>query len=499
MGFDVSEETIALVRQAQQSRAITTSSGLIGYDLDAPAKVIVPVTTPLVNMLPRRKGKGIDVTHWKAITSFDTARSLGALSEGGTPTQVSYAVANLQNTYQTIALGNSVTFQAQWRGRSLEGDVRARRTAELLYQLKIVEERWLLQGSSYLMTPPAPVVSTATTGGSIAAGTYWVQVTATNAQGESLPSALPTTSTGVTAVVTTTGTTSTITIMLFTVPNAANYNVYIGSGGTPPANGAMWKQTSLSGANAVQPAFGATVALSGGGVTTAGEVVPPTLALTLTSAPVTSGANPPASNSAKTLVDGSGNPLMYDGLMAQALNNATTANGATLGAQVLQPAASSGVLSLNDIDAMLMNLYQQAAGDPDIILMNPVDNVKLTNLVTAAGQVRYVIDAGQPAQNAHLTAPVRVTAYVNKVTGREIPIVLDRFCPMGTMLFLPLTLPFPVPEVDRAIEIETNQDYWGIDFAVTTSSWSLANYVDETLKVYYLGGLGVLRGIVPAV
>ena len=35
---------------------------------------------------------------------------------------------------------NSVSFQAQWRGRSLEADVRARRTAELLYQLKIQEE-----------------------------------------------------------------------------------------------------------------------------------------------------------------------------------------------------------------------------------------------------------------------------------------------------------------------------------------------------------------------
>jgi hypothetical protein len=239
MGIDLNAETIALFRQAQEGRTINTTAGLIGYDLEAPAKVIVPVTTPLVNLLPRQKGKGIDVTHWKAITSFDTARSLGALADGATPTQVSYAVANLQNSYQTIALSNAVTFQAQWRGRSLEGDVRARRTAELLYQLKIVEERWLVQGSQLLMVPPAPVVSTSASGGSIAAGTYWVQVTATNAQGETLPSALPGTSAGPTAVVTTSGSTSTITMTLFTVPNATGYNVYIGSGSTPPANGAM--------------------------------------------------------------------------------------------------------------------------------------------------------------------------------------------------------------------------------------------------------------------
>ena len=307
-----------------------------------------------MNLLPRRKGKGIDVTHWKAITSFDTARALGALADGATPTQVSYAVANLQNTYQTIALGNAVTFQAQWRGRALEGDVRARRTAELLYQLKIIEERWLVQGSTLLMVPPAPVVSTAATGGTVAAGTYWVQVTAVNAQGETLPSALPASSSGTTAVVTTTGSTSTISITLFTVPNAASYNVYIGSGSTPPANAAMWKQTGLA---QTQPGFGANVALAGGGLTTSGEVVPPTIGITLTAPPVTSGTNPPTSNTAKTLVDGSNNPLMFDGLMAQGLNNATLTNGGALGAQVAQPAASNGVLSLNDLDTMLMNIY----------------------------------------------------------------------------------------------------------------------------------------------
>lgn len=496
MGIDLNAETIALFRQAQEGRTINTTAGLIGYDLEAPAKVIVPVTTPLVNLLPRQKGKGIDVTHWKAITSFDTARSLGALADGATPTQVSYAIANMQNSYQTIALSNAVTFQAQWRGRSLEGDVRARRTAELLYQLKIVEERWLVQGSQLLMVPPAPVVSTSASGGSIGAGTYWVQVTATNAQGETLPSALPSTSTGPTAVVTTTGSTSTITITLFTVPNATGYNVYIGSGTTPPANGAMWKQTGLT---QTQPAFGASVALANGGTTTSGEVVPPTITVTLASAPATSGTNPPASNTAKTLVDGSNNVLMFDGLIAQGLNNATTGNGASLGAQVAQPAASTGILALSDIDGVLMNLYQQAAGDPDMLIMNPVDNVKLTNLVVAAGQLRYVIDAGKSSEAAHVLAPFRVTAYLNKVTGREIPIVLDRYCPMGTMLFLSLALPYPVPEIDHAIEIETNQDYWGIDFAVTTSQWQFANYVDETLKVYFLGGLGVLRGIVPSV
>jgi hypothetical protein len=494
-GSTIADETVTLVREAMgdATRSITMASGLVGYELETPAKVIVPVITPLVNMLPRRRGGGTDIVHWKAITSFDTSRNWGVLSDGGTPAQVTYAVASLQNTMQAIGLMNAVSFQTQWRGRRLESDVRARRIAELLYQLKMTEERWLLGASTYLLTPPAPVVATATTGGTIAAGTYWVKVTAKNAQGE-------TTGSSATKIVTT-GTTSTLTITVFTVPNATQYNVYIGSGATLPADSALWLQTGISGANAQQPLIGATVILADGAtVMPSGEVNPAILPLTLSAPPATTGTalSTVAANTAKTFVDGAGSPLMWDGIIAQALNNTSLANGATLGAQVAQPADPAGKLALADIDNLLAGMYLQAAGDPDYIIMNPLDNVRLTNLVVGAGQLRYVVQAGDSADQGQLTAQYRVTRYLNKSTGREIPIILDRYCPQGYMVFLPMTVPFPVPEVSSAIEIETNQEYWGVDFAVTDSNFRFADYVDETVKVYFLGGLGVIRGIYPS-
>ncbi|HEU5438176.1 MAG TPA: hypothetical protein VFU88_02705 [Ktedonobacterales bacterium] len=472
MGPTISDETVTLVREAMvdTTRSITTASGLLGYELETPAKVIVPVITPLVNMLPRRRGVGVDIVHWKAITSFDTARNWGVLADGGTPSQVTYAVAALQNTHQTISLMNSVTFQAQWRGRSLEADLRARRVAELLYQLKMVEERWILGASSYLMVPPAPVLATAATGGTVAAGTYWVKVTAKNAQGE-------TTGSGATKIVTT-GATSTITITVFTVPNATQYNVYIGSGASLPADSAMWLQAGISGANAPQPAIGGTVTLADGAtVMPSGEVNPAYITLALSAPPATSGTalSTVAANTAKTFVDGSGNVLMWDGLIAQALGNASTANGATLGAQVAQPAGADGKLVLSDIDNLLAGMYLQAAGDPDSMVMNPLDNVRLTNLVVGAGQLRYVVQAGDSADQGQLTAQSRVTRYLNKSTGKEIPIVLDRYCPQGVVVFLPLSVPFPVPEIANAVEIETNQEYWGVDFAVTDSNFKFAD------------------------
>jgi hypothetical protein len=110
-------------------------------------------------------------------------------------------------------------------------------------------------------------------------------VTAKNAQGE-------TTGSAATKIVTT-GATSTITVTIFTVPNATQYNVYIGSGGTLPADSAMWLQAAISGANAPQPAIGANVTLADGlTVMPSGETQPGILAVTLTAA-----RRPPAQRS----------------------------------------------------------------------------------------------------------------------------------------------------------------------------------------------------------
>lgn len=504
-GNSISDETAQLVWESIQraqmptdTRGITIGSGFIGYELEAPAKGIVPVITPLVNMLPRRQGTGINIVNWKAITSFDTGHAAGALTNAAVqPPQVAYNVVSMSNIMATIALSNAVDFEAQWYGTSLEGDVRGRRVAELLYALKMLEERWLINASQLLMVPPAPVVSVSSISGGhgLDATSYWFAVTAINAQGE-------TTMSGQTNVITAANAganTNTFAVTVFTVWNATGYNLYIGSGSTAPARTAMWVQASYSGnTNAPQPGFNANVTLVSGGLANSGEVFGPTVALSVTAAIVTSAVNnPPATNTAKTFVDGSSNIKMYDGILAQALNNTGSGNGPTLQAYVQQPTNTNGTLQLADIDNMLEYLYSNAAGDPDFLVMHPVTHRKVTDLVIAANQTRFVIDATQPANQARLTAQYRVGHYLNTATGKEIPIIPDRYCPVDTIVALPMTIPYPVPEASTAIEIETQREYWGVDFAIVASQYSFADYVNETVKVYFLGGLGVIRGINP--
>jgi len=502
MPSSITQETINLVNEAiqtrmlrpEETRAITDASGFVGYDLEIPAKTINPVITPLVNMIPRKPGPGVDVTHWKAITSFDTGRAWGDLNGSSVPSSVTPLLASMSNTYQAIALSNSVSFKAQWRGRSLEGDLRSKMMAILLYQLKITEERWIINASASLMVPPAPVLSitSTTTGGASDSTTYYVCVTANNANGETTMSDRASITTAANAG----GNTNAIGVKVFTVANATFYNVYIG---TTNGRTTLWKQASVSSATyAPQPNTNIAVALSGGGSIPCGEVESPIISLVISDAPASGGTNPPATNTAVTTKDSNSSATTWDGLIQQALLNTGTSNGLTLGAQVAQPAASSGILALSDIDNLLLSAYNQAAADPDFLIMNPIVHRKLTNLVANANQLHYIVDSRQGEQQGQLTGAYRVTHYMNEATGKMIPVIPNRYCPAHTIIALPMSIPYPVPEVTNAVEIETNQEYIGVDFAVTNSSFPFADYVESTLKVYFLGGLCVLRGITPS-
>ena len=183
---------------------------------------------------------------------------------------------------------------------------------------------------------------------------------------------------------------------------------------------------------------------------------------------------------------------MWDGIIAQALNNASQANGATLGAQVAQPADADGKLALADIDNLLAGMYLQAAGDPDYIIMNPLDNVRLTNLVVGAGQLRYVVQAGDSADQGHLTAQYRVTRYLNKSTGKEMPIILDRYCPQGQWSSCRCRCPSRCRRSRRPSRSRrTRNTGASISPSPIATSSSPTTWM-RRVKVYFLGGLGVI-------
>lgn len=97
-----SQESLATIKAAQQkpfadprfaslekssfTESASATSGLTFYDLEAGAKLIYPVLTPLRNMIPRVSGKGGIQANWRAITAINSSGlriGVSAANRGG--------------------------------------------------------------------------------------------------------------------------------------------------------------------------------------------------------------------------------------------------------------------------------------------------------------------------------------------------------------------------------------------------------------------------------
>jgi hypothetical protein len=505
-GGDISAQTIGIVQQARQQTieiarsGVNVATGFVGYDLKVPAAMLVPFMTPALNMTPRESGVGIDIHNWKAITDFFGGNGpqsvIGAVADGGTPSFVSYNVSPMSNTFQTIGLQNSLTFQSQWRGRQLQGDLRATLTAQLLFALKLVEENWLINMSDRLWTPPPILMSAVNSGGTITNatnGTMWFRVTAVNANGETLGTSLQS--------IAVPGTTSSITITIFTVPNATKYNVYTAQNntpGTPPTDAATWLQsatTQFGGANNLnQPASPIQ------GSFTATMTAPGATSGTAYSSVVTAG------NTAKVAVDGGGNIITWKGMQSLTYANAaasTNVGAGGLKSQVIQPAATTGFLALSDIQQLFTNMYLNARANPDVLFVSPQDSITINNLVATNGETRVVVQgdrASVATGQMDLTAGFHVTRVLNQVTQRLVNIIQLPFLAQGTIIAGSYQFPYPVPNYGNTpTRIITNQEYYGVDYPptpATPTSWGMGDYVDSTFVLEFIGGFGIIQGIV---
>lgn len=485
-------DTVSQV-QGDTTRAINTSTGFQPYVLETPAKVIFPVQAPMVQLTPRMVGKGTDIEHWKSVISiFNQSGPFsqthwGGVTDGGTTIDSPvYVLNNYQSTYQTIAEYNSVTFQSQWRSRALEGDMLARRKVELVYALKLQEENWLINGASKLWAPAPPLLTTATTGGTFAAATYWILVTAINGNGETLAFSSTAKS------ITTTGATSTITLTFSGVIGATGYQVYIGTGATQPANSAMWRTAAGN--------------FVGGALPTNSTDYIGSMAITAT---IT--VNNTSGTAYSTVVaagnTASVNTNLFDGAQSLCYLNPNGGTGLSVGEQgmtsvIVQPNATTGLLALQDIQFLFRRMFSQAMADPSHLFVSPVEAVTIDNLIGTASNFRILAEPQSAGGIRDLVAGQKVTHILNQVTGTTVQVVTLPYLPQGTMMAGSFSIPYPAPDVqDPPFRLMINQDYTSVDYPPTQASpqtWGFGIFIDETLVNQWQGGWGLLNGIQPA-
>jgi hypothetical protein len=138
----ITQESLDLVKGAlakpdySLTKSISTATGLLAYDLQAPAKNLYPFVTPIRNAMPRAGGGVGSATNWRQVNAiigsgFD---AMGWVPEGQRSGQMSYSTSNKTATFVTIGEEDAATFEAISAGRQFE-DIQAHMTFRLLQKM----------------------------------------------------------------------------------------------------------------------------------------------------------------------------------------------------------------------------------------------------------------------------------------------------------------------------------------------------------------------------
>jgi hypothetical protein len=487
------QETLELVKAAQKNaipeeiaKAFTQSNsattGLTFYDLEAPAKTLYPVITPLRNRIPRvGAGSGIQA-NWKAITAINTNRMRAGVSEGNRGGVIATAVADYAAAYRGIGLEDNVTFEADYAAAGFD-DVRARATQGLLRSLMIAEEAIILGGNNSLAlgTTPTPTLAGSGTGGSLATQTLSVICIALTLEAfldASVVAGVPTSATRTLAD----GTTEAYNAGAAQKSSAATVSI------TGPNGSATGTVAAVAGA------FGYAWFWGTAGNELIGAVT------TINSVRITANAAGTQNASAHTATDRSRESKIFDGLLTMASTSALGSYRAVLptGTPGTGTALTAdGVGGVVEIDTALRWFWDTLRLSPTRILVNAQELDNITKKVLAGNSApahRFTFNANQSGINGGML----VTGYLNKFTmagTQMIQIDLHPNMPPGTILFITEELPYPLSNVTDVMRIRTRRDYYQIEWPLRRRMYEYGVYADEVLQHYFPPSMGVITNI----
>jgi len=448
------------------------STGLVAFDLEAPAKLIFPKMTPLRNKLPRKKGFG--TSHRQKIINAISGSETGAadifpgITDSTSNTfgatsyvrgaKIGYAGYDRSFVYKQFSLSDSVPFSAQFQGQGYQ-DIRQLAQTTTLYAAMLEEEKMLMQSrgqtsDGYIGALAAPTSVTATarakTGNEVglAAGTYYVKVASDSGTfGNSVATAAVTVS-GVTAG-------QVIDVTFVDAVGALGYEIFAG---TTNADASLFYQ-GRSGYNAFT--IGA-------------------------SALVTTGTISPGSTDTSYFATG------YDGIIPQIIGASGNPGGVV---NRLNGAFSTSAPG-SEFQAIFASIYQNVKGDPDEILINGADRKQLSEAIKgSSGNVgAYRLNITQDEANGVIAGDV-VTGIHNEVTGKGVSLTVHPWMVQGNAAVLSYTLPIPDSNVSEVWAVHTAQDFMAIEWPVTQFTYDNSVYFNETLVCAAPQFNGLLQGI----
>ena len=491
---------------AALGKAITQATGLVAIDLEAPSKKLFPVLSPLRNELPRfADGKGGTSVQWRGVLAQGpsagaaTAAYQIGVAEGQRNAAYNLSTANYAATYKGIGIEQSVTFEADYAGQTFE-DMKGLAVLTNLQSMMVKEEQMLLGGNTSISlgVTADPTTSTATTGGTIAAGAT-VVVSCIYLSYEGYQAS--TVSGGIVLAATRTNADGTTITSGY---GAAQIDASPASqtvGGGTSTNTVTATVALKAGAVAYGWFWGATagVAQKLGAITTVNSVVITTAA----------GSGTQAANNATLGTDNSGDPLAFDGLISLGLGLGQQTGNTTSIAYSKQFASgytltSDGAAGIVEIDNMLKDRWDNYRLGFDTLWVNSQEAQSITKLVVANGGaplVRFMgelkdMNSANPPRGA-VGGGMFVNSYFNKFTGQMMRSMVHPFVPAGLIVATAKELPYPVNGVSIVNQVRLRKDYYEIDWPITTRSYPYGLYADEVLQNYFQAALGFLGNLSP--
>lgn len=458
-----------------QSGSATT--GLTFYDLEAGAKFLYPVLTPLRNEIPRVSGRGGIQANWKAVTGINTSGIRIGVSGGNRGAVMAVSTADYAAAYKGIGIEDNVDFEAQYAGEGF-ADIRALAAKVGLEALMLGEEILLLGGNGTvaLGTTPTPSSTASTTGGTMTATTksaICVALTLEGYMNASVTAGIPTsvTRTNADASVDTFGGGS-------AQKSAADSQATTGTTGS-----ILYTVTAVRGAVAYAWFWGPSGSEALGAITTVNQYTATTDAGTGTQL---ASALPSADNST--------NNLVFDGLLTQAMKSGSNAYYRSLDGATLTADGAGGIV---EIDVALKDRWDHYRLTYDTVWISSDLALSISQKIlqgNANGAYRIVVNMEQ----GMMAGGVMVATYLNRFSmsgANVLKIRIHPNMPGGTMFFTSSKLPYPVNGVGNLMQVRTRQEYYQIEWPLRTRKYEYGVYADEVLQHYFPPAMGVITNI----
>lgn len=464
----------------------TTSLGLVNYDLQAPAKLIVPNYTPLRNEIPRVQGNGGTATNWKIFTADNSLGVLPGVSEGNRGGILTPVSADKAATYVGMGLENKVAFEADYGAKGFD-DAKALAVSSTLRALMIAEERMMYGGNASLAlgTTATPTGTGSATGGTVAAATYKLQCVYLSFDGY-----MAATATGLKLEYTRTNADDSTDV----IPGGAGQisaesdNIVVGGTTVGSITGTV---ASKAGAFAYAWYVGLTGATKFHSITLINSV-------SITALPAS--GNQLAS--ALPAADKSVTTLAYDGLVTSAIKLGGYTYAMPTGtAGVGTKLTSDGASGIVEFETALATIWKTSKVSPDSIWASANTIQSINKIIIANGGASiFRLNTDAAGGSAEIINGIVIPYYLNKITGTKLRIMVHPDAPDGTILFACKEVPskYVYTNIGAPVELKVRRDYHQIDWPLRSRKYEYGVYVDSVLAMYFPGVFGVIYNVAVA-